>query len=279
MSFIRGFLVLVLNLGLCGLALADDAPSIDWVTGPADGKLGSIATVKVPEAYIFAGPDDTRKLLEAMQNPTSGDEMGFLTPVDGEWFIVFEYDDSGHVADDEKAELDADAILKTLRAGQKEGNKERQKRGWETLEIAGWMQAPHYDPDTHNLEWGTRLQSSSGTSNVNYNSRLLGRTGVMSATFVGSEEEIQAAMSVYKDILKGHAFVPGQKYAEFRSGDKVAKYGLTALITGGAAAAAIKTGLFQKFWKLIVVAVAAGAAGLKKLFRRSSSVEGASTTA
>jgi uncharacterized membrane-anchored protein len=104
---------------------------------------------------------------------------------------------------------------------------------------------------------------------VNYNSRLLGRTGVMSATLVGSEEAISQAMVAYKDILQGHAFVPGQTYAEFRAGDKVAKYGLTALITGGAAAVALKTGLFQKFWKVIVLAVAGGAAGLKKLFTRS----------
>ena len=273
-------LALSVALGVCGLALAgaeevdpakaqEGKPSIDWVTGPAEGKLGSIATVAVPETYIFAGPDDTRKLMEAMQNPTSGDEMGFLAPTEGEWFIVFEYDDSGHIADDEKAELDGDAILKTLREGQKAGNKEREKRGWDTLEITGWMQAPHYDAESHNLEWGTKLKSSTGSENVNYNSRLLGRTGVMSATLVGNEKAIQEGMATYKDILKKHSFVPGQKYAEFRAGDKVAKYGLTALITGGAAAVALKTGILQKFWKLIVLAVAAGAAGLKKFFTRN----------
>jgi uncharacterized membrane-anchored protein len=276
-EWMKGILGVTLALGVCGLAAADaqpappapaedQGPDVNWVQGPASGELGSVATVTVPEKYIFAGPDDTKKLMEAMHNPTSGTEMGLIAPMEGSWFIVFEYDDSGHVADDEKGDLDADAILKTLRESQKEGNKERAKRGWNTLEISGWMQPPHYDPETHNLEWGTRLKSSSGSGNVNYNSRLLGRTGVMSATFVGDEKEMNEAMAAYKTILKGHAFVSGQKYAEFRKGDKVAKYGLAALITGGAAAVALKSGLLAKFWKLIVLAVAGGAAGIRKLF-------------
>ena len=100
----------------------------------------------------------------------------------------------------------------------------------------------------------------------------------MSATLVGSEEQVLGGMDAYKEILSGHQFVPGQRYAEFRSGDKVAKYGLTALITGGAAAVALKTGLFKKFWKLIVVAGAGALALLKKLLGRGRQPEEIDTT-
>jgi uncharacterized membrane-anchored protein len=50
------------------------------------------------------------------------------------------------------------------------------------------------------------------------------------------------------------SYVEGQRYAEFRPGDRLAGYGLAGLIGAGAAGVALKTGLFQKFWKLIVVA-------------------------
>ena len=249
----------------------EGALDVSWVKGPATGQLGSIATVNVPEKFLFAGPDDTRKIMEAMHNPTNGSEMGFVAPVEGNWFIVFEYEGTGHVKDDEHASLDADKIMSSLRASQEEGNKDRAKHGWETLELTGWMQPPRYDPDTHNLEWATRLRSSTTKENVNYNSRLLGREGVMSATLVGDEKDIQENLAIFKDVLRGHTFVAGQKYTEFRAGDKVAKYGLTALITGGAAAVALKTGLLAKFWKLIVLAVAGGASALKKLFGKSKS--------
>jgi uncharacterized membrane-anchored protein len=276
---IPGLFVLSLALAVPGSAGAGpteppsarspEEPSVAWVPGPAAGQLGSIATLAIPEKFVFAGPEDTRKLMEAMHNPTSGAEMGFVAPVDGDWFVVFEYEETGHIKDDEKAALDADAILRSLREAQEEGNKDRRKRGWETLEITGWMQPPHYDIETHNLEWATRLRTNSGHENVNYNSRLLGRGGVMSATLVGSEQAILDSMEPFKSILRGHSFVPGQRYAEFRAGDKVAKYGLTALITGGAAAVALKTGLFKKFWKLIVLGIAGGIAALRKFFRKA----------
>ncbi len=245
------------------------APDVNWVIGPASGDLGGIATVGVPEGFIFAGPDDTRELMEMMQNPTDGTEKGFIAPADSEWFVVFEFDAIGYVKDDEKAALEADAILESLRAGQTAGNEARKQRGWETLEITGWMDPPHYDAESNNLEWATKLRSSNGTENVNYNSRLLGRRGVMSATLVGSEQDVRGSLPAFKAILVGHQYVTGQTYAEFRSGDKLAQYGLTALITGGAAAVALKTGLLQKFWKLIVVAVVGGLAAIRKLFRRT----------
>ncbi len=53
---------------------------------------------------------------------------------------------------------------------------------------------------------------------------------------------------------------------------------MTALITGGAAAVAIKTGLFKKFWKLIVLAGAAGLAALRKLFGRGPQPEEVDTS-
>ena len=46
----------------------------------------------------------------------------------------------------------------------------------------------------------------------------------------------------------------------------MAGYGLAALIGGGAAAAAVKTGLLQKAWKFLVVIAVAAFGALKKLF-------------
>src|SRR5260370_40849327 len=55
----------------------DAAPKvkIDWQDGPTVGKLGSLAEIKVPERYRFAGADGTRKFLELTQNPPSGNEL------------------------------------------------------------------------------------------------------------------------------------------------------------------------------------------------------------
>ena len=80
---------------------------------------------------------------------------------------------------------------------------------------------------------------------VNYTSRLLGRSGVMSAVLVSSPQTLAEDMQAFNRALAGYDFVAGEKYAEFKSGDRIAEYGLGALVLGGAAAAAAKAGLFK----------------------------------
>jgi len=83
--------------------------------------------------------------------------------------------------------------------------------------------------------------------------RLLGRTGVMSATLVDDPANLSADVAAFRQALGAYEYVPGERYAEFHSGDRVAEYGLAALIAGGAAAAAVKTGAGKGLLKLIGV--------------------------
>jgi uncharacterized membrane-anchored protein len=83
----------------------------------------------------------------------------------------------------------------------------------------------------------------------------------------------------FKTALAGFDFNSGEKYSEFRAGDHVAEFGLGALVLGGAAAVAAKTGFWKVLlaglaagWKAIAVAVAAAGAAIKKLFTRKPSI-------
>jgi uncharacterized membrane-anchored protein len=121
-------------------------------------------------------------------------------------------------------------------------------------------------------------QSDDGEQSVNYNIRLLGRQGYMSATLVTDPSTLAADKAEVEQLLGGYHFKQGKTYAEFTDGDKLAGYGLTALIAGGAGAAAVKLGLFKvlaKAWKLVVVGFLAVVAFLKKIV---SSLFGGSET-
>jgi uncharacterized membrane-anchored protein len=240
---------------------------VKFVKGPSLGDLGTTAQVQVPAGYVFANGNDTRILMETMQNPTNGRELGFVAPAGDEWFAVFEYDAVGYVKDDDKNSLDADALLDSIKAGTAAGNEERRKRGWPTMTIIGWEYPPRYDDITHNLEWAVRAESE-GSPVVNFNTRLLGRGGVMEVTLVTSPETLPAVLPKFKTMLSGFDFNSGQKYAEFRAGDKMAAYGLTGLIAGGGVAVAAKSGLFKWLWKIIVAAVVGVGALFKKIFSR-----------
>jgi uncharacterized membrane-anchored protein len=251
------------------LAAAQEPPKQGWTAGPTLGTLGQRATINVPEGYFFLDPAATKRFLEENQNIPDGDELGTLlraNPDTGDyWFAVFSYSDIGHVKDDEKDSIDAAALMKNMQSGSREANAERQKRGWAAINLEGWHQPPFYNSTTHNLTWATRLNSEGETS-INHSIRLLGRTGLMSAQLVAEPSNIDASITEFDQVLSSYAFNEGFKYAEFRQGDKIAAYGLTALIAGGAGAAAVKTGLLKKLWKLIVFAVVAVAGAIKKFF-------------
>ncbi len=267
--------------------------SIGWTDAPGVGKLGKVATLDIPAGCRFTDGKGAKKFMEMTENPYNGSEVGALTcetaipgnPAETEvWFVIFEYDGTGYVKDDEKETLDAAKILGTLREGQAAGNVERRKRGWEELEIGGWMREPYYDEETNNLTWSVSVLASGDTS-VNHSVRLLGRGGVLKADLVSDPSGFTLAMPTFTEIVDGTIFVPGQKYSEWRDGDKVAAYGLTALVAGGAGVAAAKLGLFGKLWKLlaasaklVIVGLIAVGAFIKKLFTGKSDERAPSTT-
>jgi uncharacterized membrane-anchored protein len=251
--------------------------SIQWQQGPCDARLGTIAQIKVPKGCRFTAAAGAAKWIEATHNVPDPSVLGILEPIDGEsqWTVVFSYEDSGHVPDDEKANLDADAILKSLREGAEEANNYRRNKGWEAVELIGWKAPPAYDEETHNLVWALRNRVvGARDEEIDYNTRILGRTGVMSAQLLVSAEEFEAAVPEAKKLLEGFGYLSGSKYSEWRAGDKVAQYGLTGLITGGLVVAAAKSGLLAKlgvliakFAKPIIIGIIALGAGIAKFFR------------
>lgn len=236
-----------------------------WQAGPADGKIADKAVVKLPAEYVFLDAPNTARFLELMGNPPPRTDHFTLAPKSLDWFAVFSFDPVGYVKDDEK--IDADALLASIRESDEPANKERKRLGMNALYTDGWQVPPHYDAATKRLEWGMRLRTDRNEHIVNYTSRLLGRTGVMSAVLVSDPKSLASDTAEFKNVLRGFDYVGGEKYAEFKPGDRIAEYGLAALIVGGAAAAAAKSGLLKslgKFLWVIVFGVAAGAWGLVK---------------
>lgn len=251
----------------------DPFASIPWQEGPVLGDLGDEAQVRVPGSCLFTGADGTEQFLELTQNPTNGQERGVLFckiesqgEVTGSWFVVFEYDESGYVKDDEKDKLDAEGILASLREGNDAANEERERRGWSRLDLVGWERAPYYDAATHNLTWAIRTNSPDGGPGLNHSVRLLGRGGVMSADLVADPTDYATALATFNSVLTAFEFKTGHRYAEWREGDKIAKYGLTALVAGGAGALAAKSGVLAKLWKVIVAGLVAAGAAIKRFF-------------
>ena len=252
------------------------APRLDLIRGPTHAPLGSVARLGVPAGYLFLDANNTGRLLKSRGEPVSGHEVGFLTSTNQTWSVLFIDNESGYVKDDEKDKLEADQLLRSIKAGAVQGNKERQRHGHPPVEVVGWELPPQYDAARHSLEWAIRGLCS-GRPVVNYNARLLGRKGVIEAILIVAPERLAETLPVFRRVLANCAYLPGQTYADYRAGDRVARYGLGALVVSGAAVGAAKSGflaraaaLFENAWTLIVVAVvviAAFAAGATLLRR------------
>jgi uncharacterized membrane-anchored protein len=243
--------------------------ALPWVKAPAKPKMTDRAVIALTPDVQYLDAKGTNSFL-ALTGNLPEENSYTIAAKKGGWFAVYTFADIGYVKDDE--EIDAAALLQQMKDGDADQNEARKEQGLEPLTTVGWAVPPHYDKATKNLEYGVTLSSPSG-QNINYHLRILGRRGVMDAALVTSADTLQADLAEFRAVNKGFAFLPDESYAAYKDGDKVSEYGLAALVTGGAAAAALKGGLFKglliflaKFWKLIAVAVVAGLAGIKRFF-------------
>lgn len=258
-------------------AQAENNPleELAWQVGPTDARIGDSATLSVPDGYVFLDAVDTKKLMEMMENIPTGKEYVFA-PVDLSWYAVFEFNPVGYVKDNES--LDADSLLDSVRRGTEQSNIERKQRGWGTLSILGWKFQPRYDSNTRLLEWAFLAKSDQDNSQIiNYNTRILGRTGVMEVVLVADPEILDNSVSAFKSAIGGYSFISGERYADYKQGDRVAEFGLAALIAGGAAAVATKKGFWAVIaaflasaWKLIAAAIIGLIAWFASLFKSKS---------
>lgn len=245
---------------------------LNWQIGPCKGPLGDEAAIEVPAGFKFLNTIDTRLYMQELGNLVTNIELGTIAPMDQSWFVVFEFEGTGYIKDEDRDSLDADALLKGMKERDELANAERRKRNLTALNIVGWEIPPSYNPQTNNLEWALRLNSPVEGDVINYQSRILGRKGVMHVVLVTGPDQLQATLPTFRQLLTEFKYNPGNTYAEFRAGDRVAEYGLAALVAGGGLAVAAKTGIlaklgviFAKGAKFIVLAVVAVFAAIAKL--------------
>jgi uncharacterized membrane-anchored protein len=247
-------------------------------TGPSDVSLIAQAVMKLPAGYAFVPKAEGDRLMRSFGNRTGGNFAGLILPIDGaDWLVTINYNAAGYVRDDDAKVWKADELLQTLREGIESGNEDRAARGFPPIEITGWVEPPAYQADTHRLVWAAnvRRKGLATGGSVNYNTYLLGRDGYFELNMVGSGDIIVKDKGRAQELLAAVNYLPGKGYGDFQAGtDKVAEYGLAALVAGVAAKKlgmfALLAVAFAKMGKLIVVAVLGAVAVMARMFKRKT---------
>jgi uncharacterized membrane-anchored protein len=241
-----------------------------------------IATLHVPDNFYYLSPSDTETVLvDAWGNPpgAGSDTLGMLFPAEttpfdsGSWGVTVEYEDDGNVSDEDADSIDYDGLLSDMQASTRDASEERVAQGYEPIELIGWAAKPYYDKASHKLYWAKEIRFGEDPDHtLNYNIRVLGREGVLVLNFIAAMDQKEVIDANLDSVLAMAEFNQGSRYEDFNpSLDKVAAYGIGALVAGKVAA---KAGLFaagliflKKFGIFIVVGIGAL---MKKLFGRKT---------
>lgn len=237
-----------------------------------------LATLNLSDSYRYLDPASAQTLLTGLWGNPSAQTLGVIVPkgfdpfADESWCVVIDFQEDGYVKDDDAESINYTKLLKEMKEGTREASRERVKQGYSAIELVGWAAEPRYDKSTHKFYWAKELKFGDGDENtLNYNLRILGRRGILVLNAVAKMSQLQQVEKATPEILSVVDFNEGHRYADYKPGsDKVAAYGLAALVAGGVAA---KTGLLKGIFlailalkKFAVIAVIALFAGIKKLF-------------
>jgi len=240
---------------------------------------GGLARVTLPDGYRYLNPADSATVLERIWgNPKLKETLGMIMPADfdplrmGSWAVVLTFAEDGYVKDDDASKINFDDLLQKMKEGTREASKAREKQGYPPIELVGWAAPPRYDAAAHKLYWAQEIKFGAEPQNtLNYNIRILGRRGVLVLNAVAAMSQLRNVEAAAPTLLGMVDFQEGNRYADFKQGtDKVATYGIAALVAGGIAA---KAGLLKGLWvailalkKLIIIAALALAAYVKKIW-------------
>ena len=239
-----------------------------------------VASLNLGKDFYYLDQSDAEKVLvQVWGNPegSASELLGMLfkqgmTPFDqNSWGVTISYEEDGYVSDENAKDIDYDDMLAQMKDDAAEASRQRVKMGYEPIQLVGWAAKPFYDQSSHKLHWAKEIKFGSDPDNtLNYNIRVLGRKGVLVLNFISSMAQKDAIDQSIDSVLKVAEFETGSRYEDFVPGaDKVAAYGIGALVAGKVMAkAGIFAGLLlllKKFW----IFVALGIGGLfKMLFGR-----------
>ena len=216
------------------------------VVGPAVIDLGNQAKLKLPAKMVFIKKEAANTMMEEAGNGTDPNRYGLILPEPENdesdtplWLVDLTFTDSGYIKDDDAKEWDVEAMLEQLKEGTTEQKQRTCRPQSARIGNARLGGKPQYDAATHRLIWSIDvLEKNKPDQNptINYNTYQLGREGFIELTMVTDLKSIDQYKPIARELLGNIEFNEGKRYSDFNAAtDKVAEYGLAALVGGLAA--------------------------------------------
>jgi uncharacterized membrane-anchored protein len=178
----------------------------------------------------------------------------------------------GYVKDDDAGDIDYEELMNEMRSDTEAANEERNKDGYEPIELVGWASKPFYDEQKKVLHWAKEIKFGNAEVNtLNYNVRILGRKGVLVLNAVAGMTEISEVQQSIDPVLSSFSYAEGSRYDDFDPQiDEVAAWTIGGLVAGKVLAKAGLFAILLKYIKLIGIGVVALGGALWKWYKRKT---------
>lgn len=258
------------------LAIIEELQSDSIIGQTGSVKLYSAhCSLNVPEGFVFLDPTQSKHLLvDYWGNPQDKVDgtLGTLVKEDAgiyynvETAYVVSYEDAGYVSDKDAASIDYDDLLKSMQEGIRAENKNHPSgQKWELL---GWAWHPTYDNQKKVLGWAKHYKVDDNEV-INYDVRVLGKAGFVVITAVASPESKAQLMADNNAIIGSVVYDNGYTYADFNpKTDHIAEWTIGGLVAGKVLAKAGFWAVLAKFSKVIIIAIIAFFAAIRKKIAR-----------
>ncbi len=240
-----------------------------WSTGTV--KLGgSHGTFAVPDGGRIVADADAHRIDEMINGTTASDVDAYATIRHRSLYL--QYSDSGYVTADDWKDVDSAKLLQSMTEATAAENEERAKSGVPAMYVDGWVQKPTFDQARKIVGWVVKLHQSSHPF-VNAVALELGRHGYERFTLASDGSDPAGDAAILADAARGYRFDPGFRFSDYVQGDKLAGFGIAALVGTAAGATIAKTVgfgaillLIKKFFILILAAGAGVIGWFRKIF-------------
>lgn len=252
--------------------------NLDWKT---EGTLNlplSHSSIALPEGYGAILGKDIETLYAINREPLESDVEAVVFNQIDNGYVIFCSVNDGYVTLDDWQEINPKELLQSIIENNKITNEKRKELGGTPIEIVGWAQEPFLDRHTNTVYWAIEVVDSHNIRSINSEGLRLGRNGYESVNWVTSKEDYIPLGGNLDDMLCAHSFNPGFRYTDHIDADRIAGYGIAALVaamTGGKIAKAgslvALLAILKKFSTLIITAVAGLAYKFRGFFKRYQS--------
>jgi len=249
---------------------------IEYATGVIPLAEGRVK-LTVPEGFKFINAEQSRFILENLWgNMQDQDVFGMIVKNDfkvtrlvNDYSFVISFSDIGYVQDQEDTDLDHADLLETLKTNMELSNENRVKQGVNTMTVESWALVPYYDSYKKALYWANKI-AVNGTNEeiLNYNLRLLGKTGVIKINAVATMDQFPEIKRILPLIITQTRFDEGQKYSDYVKGrDLNSEWTINELIAGKGKNHGFFASILAswKLWLGLIILGGAAIAGIRML--------------